>query len=315
MKLTLLSFLFVALSRPATALMLTGEVESSQTQEITMPMVRSWRAEIADMAAEGSYVEPGDFVIRVDGSDLDSTIEAQEEALDVFIAASKRDMTQLQIDLNNAQLAFEKAKVDHQTAELKASVPLNFIGELEYKERQLTLKQNLKARAENEKKYQALKLRLTEKQKEVDLGLSQKQKELAYWQERLKNLTINAQQSGFVIHASHPWNGTKYQIGDQVQTGQVVAKVSKTTDMRVKAWINAIDLPKISKSMSVRVQFDALPATTLAGEIQHISAGGHDKKNWGDGLYYEILVSLKSGHGADLLPGMSALVMVDEDSL
>ena len=98
MKLFIMFLLTTSL--PASALMLTGEVESSQTQEITMPMVRSWRAEIADMAAEGSRVDVGDFVVRIDGSDLDTTIESQQEALDVFIATSKRDMTQLKIDLN-----------------------------------------------------------------------------------------------------------------------------------------------------------------------------------------------------------------------
>jgi len=299
-------------SLPASALMLTGEVESSQTQEITMPMVRSWRAEIADMATEGSRVEMGDFVVRIDGSDLDTTIESQQEALDVFIATSKRDMTQLKIDLNNAQLAFEKAKVDHQVAELKASVPLEFIGELEYKERQLALKQVAKTLADNKKKYHALQLRIAEKQKEVDLGLEQKQKELAYWQDRLANLTIQADQAGYVIHASHPWNGTKYQIGDQVQTGQVIAKVSKTTDMRVKAWINAIDLPKIKQDLPVTVKFDALPNKAVSGKVSQISAGGHDKTNWGNGLYYEINVALNNGNDIGLLPGMSALVLIEE---
>lgn len=313
MKLVLIILSIVSCS--ASALMLTGEVESSQTQEITMPMVRSWRAEIADMAVEGSYVEPGDFLVRIDGSDLDNTIESQKEALDVFVASSKRDMTQLHIDLNNARLAYEKAKVDHQVAELKASVPLNFIGELEYKERQLSLKQIAKTLADNKKTYEALQLRISEKQNEVELGLEQKQKELAHWQQHLEELTVLANQTGYVIHASHPWNGTKYQIGDQVQTGQVIIKVSKTTDMQVKAWINAIDLPKISVDMPVKVQFDALPRTELSGQIKQISAGGHDKKNWGDGLYYEIDVSLNESNGMGLLPGMSALVLVEETAL
>ncbi len=314
MKIAIISILFALISQPTSALMLTGEVESSQTQEITMPMVRSWRAEIADMADEGSFVEPGDFVVRIDGTDLDNTIESQKEALDVFKAASKRDTIQLQIDLNNARLAYEKAKVDHQIAALKASVPLEFIGELEYKERQLTLKQIDKTRTENEKKYRALEAKLIEKNKEVELGLEQKQKELDYWKKRLADLTIKANQSGYVIHASHPWNGTKYQIGDQVQTGRVIVKVSKTTDMRVKAFVNAIDLPQIKDNQAVSVQFDALPNATMAGTVSHISAGGHDKKNWGEGLYYEITIALNGQQEARLLPGMSALVLVNEDS-
>ncbi len=294
------------------AVMLTGEVESSQTQQVTMPMVRSWRAEIADMAAEGSRVDVGDLVARIDGSDLDATIEGQKEALDVYQASSKRDMIQLKIDVNNAELAYEKAKVDHKVAELKAGVPMNFIGELAYKERQLTLKQISKILTDNNKKLAALKLREKEKQQEIELGLQQKQQQLTYWQERLASLTINANQAGYVIHATHPWNGTKFQIGDQVQTGQVIVKVSKITDMRVKAWVNAIDLPKVQENQSVEVLFDALPGIVLKGQIITISAGGHDKKNWGTGLYYEITVDLDDSDAVELLPGMSALVHIKE---
>ena len=139
----------------------------------------------------------------------------------------------------------------------------------------------------------AISIRINEKQNEVDLGLEQKQKELRYWQDRLAKLTVEAEQAGYVIHASHPWNGTKYQIGDQVQTGQVIVKISKTTDMRVKAWINAIDLPRIKQDLAVTVKFDALPNKEVSGKISQISAGGHDKTNWGNGLYYEIEIELR----------------------
>jgi len=58
MKLIFIAFSLLMIGFPGQALMLTGEVESSQTQEITMPMVRSWRAEIADMADEGVMSSP-----------------------------------------------------------------------------------------------------------------------------------------------------------------------------------------------------------------------------------------------------------------
>src|SRR5690606_40133861 len=95
--------ILLAASMSTSALMLTGEVESSQTQQVTMPMVRSWRAEIADLATEGSRVEVGDLIARIDGSDLDATIEAQKEALDVYQASSKRDMIKLRIDVRSEE--------------------------------------------------------------------------------------------------------------------------------------------------------------------------------------------------------------------
>src|SRR5690606_41817393 len=58
---------------------------------------------IADLATEGSRVEVGDLIARIDGSDLDATIEAQKEALDVYQASSKRDMIQLRIDVRSEE--------------------------------------------------------------------------------------------------------------------------------------------------------------------------------------------------------------------
>lgn len=299
-------FLFVtALSH---ADMYTGTVESSQTQVINMPQVRGWQAKISEMIDEGTYVEAGDFLVRIDGSEVDSTIESKVEQLDVFKASAKRDMIQIEIDLNNANLAFERAKVTRKVAQLKADVPVDFIGELEFKERQLALKKSIKDLNDAENELNTIIKNKQEKQLEIELGLQQKQQELTYWQGQLAALSIAADQSGYVIYAAHPRTGSKYQVGDQANSGMEILRVSKKQNMKVKAWVNAIDVPKITQGKAVKVSFDALPNAQVNGEITSISSGGRDKNDWGDGLYYEVEVSLNGADEIDLLPGMSALV-------
>ena len=309
---TLFAISLLILSWPNQAAMFTGVVESSQTQIINMPQVRSWQGKISEMVEEGTFVETGDFLVRIDGSELDSTIEGKVEQLDVFKASAKRDMIQIDIDLNNAKLAYEKAKVDQKVAQLKANVPVNFIGELEYKERQLTLKKSTKDLSDAENELQAIEQKKQEKLLEIDLGLEQKQNDLAHWQSELESLSIKATQSGYVIYGSHPFTGSKFQVGDQASSGMEIMRVSKKQNMRVKAWVNAIDLPKIATGKAVDVSFDALPDARLIGEIAHISSGGRDKKEWGDGLYYEIEISLDEADDIGLLPGMSALINLQE---
>lgn len=301
----LLLFLFCSVGH---AQIYTGMVESSQTQVVNMPQVRGWQGKISEMAEEGTFVNIGEFLVRIDGSEIDSTIESKIEQLDVFKASAKRDMIQIEIDLNNANLDYQKAMVDRKVAQLKADVPVNFIGELEYKERQLALKKSIKALDEAENNLKATQQKQKEKQLEINLGLEQKQKDLAYWQGQLDSLTINATQSGYVIYAAHPWTGSKYQVGDQVNSGMEIMKVSKKQNMKVKAWVNAIDIPSLSKGKAVHVLFDALPNVQIKGEITTISSGGRDKKDWGDGLYYEVEISLHDTDNIELLPGMSALI-------
>ncbi len=304
--------LLVMLAFNCQAKMFTGMVESSQTQVANMPQVRGWQGKISEMTDEGTFVEIGDFLLRIDGSELDSTIESKTEQLDVFKASAKRDMIQIQIDLNNAHLAYEKAQVARKVAELKANVPANFIGELEYKERQLTLKKSIKSLAEANNELLAIQQKQREKSTEVELGTEQKEKDLAYWKDQLESMNIKATQSGYVIYASHPWTGSKYQVGDQANSGMEILKVSKKQNMKVKAWVNAIDIPSIAQGDKVSVTFDALPNAQVDGQIAAISSGGRDKKDWGSGLYYEVEISLNNADSVPLLPGMSALVTLTE---
>jgi len=300
--------LILFLATTCQAEMFTGIVESSETQVVSMPQIRGMQGKISEMAEEGIFVNKGDFLLRIDGSEIDNTIETKTEQLDVFKASSKRDMIQIDIELNDANLAFQKAKVSRKVAQLKADVPVSFIGELEYKERQLSLKKSIKSLQEAELKLKATEQKKQDKTEEIKLGLEQKQRDLDYWENQLENMTILANQSGYVIYASHPWNGNKYQAGDQANTGMEILKVSKKQNMKIIAWVNAIDIPQVTNDKTVKVSFDALPNTELNGEITKISSGGRDKKDWGNGLYYEIEISLKDSDNVPLLPGMSALI-------
>jgi multidrug resistance efflux pump len=309
-KLLKLSLLILAFSGHAK--MFTGMVESSQTQVVNMPQVRGWQAKISEMTEEGTFVEVGDFLVRIDGSELDSTIESKTEQLDVFKASAKRDMIQIQIDLNNAKLANEKAQVARKVAQLKADVPVNFIGELEFKERQLALKKSIKVLDESKNELAAIKQKQQEKRVEIESGTIQKQNDLAHWKSQLDSMTINATQTGYVIYATHPWTGSKYQAGDQANSGMEILKVSKKQNMKVTAWVNAIDIPIVVTGKAVTVAFDALPNAQVVGEIIKVSSGGRDKKDWGDGLYYEVEISLNDADNIPLLPGMSALITLTE---
>ena len=312
MKTLINSLFLLVVVTSSQASMFTGMVESSQTQVVNMPQVRGWQGKISEMTEEGTFVNVGDFLVSIDGSELDSTIEGKVEQLDVFKASSKRDMIQIEIDLNNANLAFEKAVVDRKVAELRANVPVDFIGELEYKERQLALKQAIKVLDEAKNELTATEQKQREKITEVELGLKQKEKDLAYWQGQLDSMNIKATQSGYVVYGSDPRTGSKYQAGDQANSGMEILRVSKKTNMQVKAWVNAIDIPKIELGKTVSVSFDAIPNTQVDGQISKVSSGGLDKKDWGDGLYYEVEIKLNSADEIPLLPGMSALITMSE---
>ena len=313
MKKYIVCLLCLSSAIQAKELLITGVVESSKTQNVLMPLVRSFNGKISEMVDEGSYVEPGDVLMRVDGAEVYSTIESEQESLDVFKATSKRDLIGLKIEKNDAMVAFEKAKVDKKVAQVRAQVPVNFIGELEYKERQLALKQADKVLNQAKAGLAEVVRKEQEKEKEIEYGLTQKNKKLDYWQNRLESFTIHAQQSGYVIYGTQTWTGSKIQMGDQVQSGVEVMKVSQNSNMKIIAWINAIDVPAIRLEQNVSVAFDALPGVSATGAVEEISAGGEDKQDWGSGLYYKVVIKLNDSDDLPLLAGMSALINIQTE--
>ncbi len=291
-------------------LLVTGQVESRQAQDVMMPVTTNFQGKISELADEGSWVEPGDMVVRFDGTDVDSRITSAEEDLLLFMASTKRDLIRLEIDLRQAELNEEKARVEQAIAEMLGAVPLDLIGELEYRERQLRL-----ARAENAQKESGEQLtdarqKLTEKQTELELGTERKTQRLNKWRTMLESYTINADQAGYVIHSMHPWNGSKLQEGDQTNSGMQVASVAQNEEMEIVAWVNAVDIPHLVDDQPVTISFDAIDELELNGRISDIELAGDVKPEWGNGLYYRIVVAMPQGNAPELLSGMSVLLEI-----
>lgn len=294
----------------ADVILVTGQVESRQSQDILAPVTTTHQAKISEFADEGSWVDAGDVVVQFDGSDVDSRILAAEDELMLFNAGIRRDLIRLEIEMRNAELEAQRAQVEVDIANMDAAVPLDLIGELEYRERQLR-----KARADNalvearQKRIDATEA-LSEKQTELELGLARKTDKLQMWRTMLDSYTIVAEQPGFVIHSIHPWSGSKLQEGDQANSGMQVASVAQNTNMQVVAWVNAVDIPHLAEDSSVSIRFDAVKDVTLEGRINEIALAGDVKPEWGDGLYYRVTVEMQGADALDLLSGMSVLIEI-----
>jgi multidrug resistance efflux pump len=274
-----------------------------------MPLLPSFSGKISEMATEGSLVKPGDFLLRIDGSTIDSQIDSQIEELEVFKSTADKDHIDLKIELNNAKIGFERAKTSLEIAKIKAQVPLDYIGDLAFKQNQLQLKNAEKTFEKSKNDLNEVKLKIKNKQIEIELGLTQRQDKLDYLKQTLSLFSITATQNGFVIY-SNSWRGEKIQIGDQLNSGAEVLSVSENTDLQIIAWINAIDIPKLQAMQDVSIQFDSYLGKTYKGNIVNISSGGEDKQIWGDSLYYKCVVEITDPAPTNLMLGMSALIEV-----
>lgn len=308
---TIVILLLISFNIYAETIFVTGSIESKTTQHVVMPLVPSFQGKISEMAEEGSLVQKGDFLLRVDGSGIDSQIDAQVEALAVFKATAQKDEINLKIQLNQSDIAFKRAQTALKIAQAKAEISMDYIGELTFKQNQLALKNAEKTYEKTKKDLAESQIKIKNKKKEIQLGLAQKQKKLDYLQDTLSRFSIYANQQGYVIYANKAWSGEKIQVGDQLNSGLEVMRVSQDTDLQIIAWINAIDVPKLTENQRVSIQFDAFLGDQYRGRISAIASGGEDKQVWGDGLYYKATIDILDQLPKGLMLGMSALIEVE----
>ncbi|MFK8011079.1 MAG: HlyD family secretion protein [Marinicellaceae bacterium] len=295
----------------AETIFITGELESKNTQRILMPLVPSFNGKISEMEQEGKRVKKGDILVRIDGANINTQLESQIDDMENFLATAKRSEIEYDIQLNTTEMNYKSSKINLEIAQMQAQIPEDFIGELQYKQNQLQLKNREKSYKKAITDLSEIKTVIENSKKKVSVGVIQKQNKLDYLKSTLENFTVTAEQEGYIIYATHSWTGEKIQEGDQIQTGMNIMNVSQNTDLQIVASVNAIDIPKLVVGQPAQITFDAYLDKTYQGKIIKISSGGSDKQIWGDGLYYQATIQIEDSPSDDLLLGMSALVTID----
>ena len=309
-----LVLLLLDYARAADTILVTGTVASISSQYLLAPMTGNFQAQISFMADEGDAIAVGDVVVRFNGTEVNTRIRTAEEALIKLKATTIKDLANLELKLLDARFKLDSAGIDKQLAQMKAAVSIDHIARLDYDENQLQLKRAEHALEEAITKLANAEQTLAEKRNETALALDRSLDKIRRGKRMLGRMTIVAKQPGFMIYGHHPWMRNKFQVGDSVQTSWEVGRISNGADLRIEAWVNAIDIPRISNGSKAKLYFDAIAGQQLAGELMKIAPAGATKVEWGDGLYHRTVLKIDD-NDATLRPGMSVLVEIPATDL
>lgn len=282
--------------------LISGEVFSRQAQQIIVPAVNNSQTMISSMVPEGSFVESGALVVEFDGTEAARQLEQQKEVTRTEQARTDRDLARLAKELEQARYLLKQAEVDLELATLKAEIPQGVIGAIEFAENQLAFEQATNSLEDARRLFDSSQKSLADRQRQDELDRTRVALQEAWWAEMLENMTVFAEQSGYVIYGNHPWTRAKFQEGDNVRTSFQVAQVADTADLAVKVWINGVDRPRVAEGDRVEVRFDALADRRWGGRIEFISASGSKRQEWGDANYFEGVAVLDEGGDGALLP-------------
>jgi multidrug resistance efflux pump len=289
-------------------MLFSGQVFSRQAQVIFVPLTNNWQARISMMLPEGSEVKPGDLVVEFDGGEVARQLEQQLVTQRTEQAKTERDVALLEKELVAAEFGLKQADIVLALAVLRADIPEGLLGALEFSENQLTKEKAIKAVEDAKEQLKDKQKSIEERHRQAALDTQKSDNQFELWTQMLESFSVHAEQPGFVIYGKHPWNRTKFQEGDTVQTSFRVAQIADTSDLAVHIWINGVDRPRIRTGTAVKIKLDALPGLQLEGRLDSISDSGSKRSEWGAALYYEGVVLFESRDLPDLLPGMSVLV-------
>ncbi|MEO9513581.1 MAG: RND transporter [Flavobacteriaceae bacterium] len=285
---------------------ISGELQSTSLKKIMGPAnMRKFRlnsVKIQDLVPEGTMVKKGDYVCRLDPSEVNGKIiDAQ---LNLEAAESKYTQEQLDTTLTMKQertgIKDLEFNLEEDRLELKRSIyePPSTVRQLEIKIERT--ERDLKEKRED---YYIKKQKAIAKMVEVSTEVSKIRKELDELTKLQKSFTILSDANGMVTYAKN-WDGSKRKVGSTVSPWDpTVATLPDLTKMESKTYSNEVDIRKLKKDQIVKIGFDAFPDIEIEGLVTSVANVG-EKKRGSDINLFQVLVKLNQTND-NIRPGMT----------
>ena len=272
----------------------TGELQAKNSVNIYGPQkaaeARIYQIKISDMVAEGTRVTKGDYVARLDDSDLRSKIA--DETLALQQAESKylqeKLDTALQLSEARNKMVNLKFAMEEKLAEMEQSVyeaPAT---------RQKVKLEYEKAKREYEQETSNYQKRIAQSVAKVKDAESELIKQKRKYQELLDlrgDFVVKAPEDGMVIYHRH-WNGKKIAAGSMWERwNPVIATLPDLSTMESITYINEIDIQKVRKGQEAMIQLDAMADKFLTGKVTSVANIGEQRPN-SDSKVFEVHIEI-----------------------
>ncbi|MCH8922424.1 MAG: efflux RND transporter periplasmic adaptor subunit [Planctomycetes bacterium] len=302
----------------------TGQVESANNVEFRCEVKSqgSGGTQIIEVVPEGTTVKPGDFLVKLDSSKIQTDLDKQRLTLNT----ARARVIQAQNIYDTAVITLKEYIEGIYKQDEQAILSLIFVAEedlsraeeyLRFSKRlaakgyvtsqQLRADQFAVEKARNNLETAKTQLKVlqdyTQEKKTIQFKadiasaeaiLAAEKKAYDLEQERLEEIqsqidkcTIRSTHAGKVVHANKSSRrGAEVIIepGTVVREHQVLIRLPDATNMQVRAKVNEAHIRLIHEGMDVGVEIDALPDVTFHGEISLVNQYPEPDSWYGSGV-------------------------------
>ena len=287
-----------------------GVLKAALATSIQSPALpNTWSYKITHLAPEGSSVEIGDIVVRLDPTEVQKNL--RQESANVEKAREEYEKTKASLELSarDLDLKLEEARADAQKKEKQLVEAREFQSILDVR----------KAEYEAElarRKVETLELQRTFVKQDADLQLRILQDSQRLYEERashhrksIQAMEIVSPRAGTVLYQRN-WRNEPVRVGSDVYAGRTIMSLPDLSSLVVDARVAEIDAGKVRVGQEVRVDLDAIPDRTFKGRIASVatlfSPAGVDRPM----KVLDLTVGLERVDQDRMRPGMATRIQI-----
>lgn len=271
----------------------TGELNAKNSVKVRGPQgMRSagiYQTTIQDLIPEGTVVKEGDYVGKLDRSELAtkiSNVQTELEKVMTQLEQAKIDtaieLRGLRDELVNFRFSLREKQLEVEQSQFEAPSVI--------RKTELELERVNRDIEQAEQKYILKQQQSMAKIQEIDALLRQNQMRLQTFLDLSDQFDIKAPKDGMLIYARE-WRGKK-EPGSQVSAWDpVVAELPDLTDMISKTYVNEVDISKVRKGQDVEIQIDAFPDLTYTGKVIKVANIGEQMSGY-DAKVFEVTIQV-----------------------
>ena len=271
----------------------TGELKAKRSEKIRGPQglrqANIYNVTISDLIPEGTVVKEGDYVARLDRSELDTKIkdiQSEVEKIETQLAQTEID-TAIELRSIRDQLInmdFSKKEKELEVEQSKYEAPMVI------QAAKIDLERSNRDYQQLLSKYELTKVKTEAQIGEINASLKQNTTKLKRFMKLGDGMTITAPKDGMLIY-KRSWNG-RVSTGSQINLWDpTVAELPDLTDMVSKTFVNEVDISRVKKGQDVTIKVDAFPDKTYSGSVISVANIGEELRNY-DAKVFEVMIQV-----------------------
>lgn len=258
---------------------------------------------------DGAPVAKGQVLLRIDAGEAETQLRKLKAQLEQTEAKNAKEIAELELKQSDAELAVADAQAERDTAAVDAAIPRRLISALNYDRYQSEMQRTERALAVKREAAAQATAAVVRRRQDSELELQKQRLSLGFYQDQVTQAAVHADRDGTVIHGFDGDEGGRFEEGSSVFPGNAVGEVVGAGDAyAAKAWVLEPDRAGLQPGQAVYLAIDALPGHAARGRIQAIAGAPTERKEWGDGRYFELTIQFEGAVPDGLRPGMSLRV-------